>query len=46
MRKAHIAPLTATVKPGSALLRVIAGKPGGRAPRERGPSGGDRVGQE
>jgi superfamily II DNA/RNA helicase len=27
MRKAHIAPLAATVKPGSALLRVIAGKP-------------------
>jgi superfamily II DNA/RNA helicase len=27
MRKAHISPLTATVKPGSALLRVIAGKP-------------------
>jgi superfamily II DNA/RNA helicase len=27
MRKAHIVPLTATVKPGSTLLRVIAGKP-------------------
>jgi superfamily II DNA/RNA helicase len=27
MRKAHIVPLAATVKPGSALLRVIAGKP-------------------
>jgi len=27
MRKAHIVPLAATVKPGSALLRVIAGEP-------------------
>jgi len=27
MRKAHIVPLTATVHPGSALLRSIAGKP-------------------
>jgi len=27
MRKAHIVPLTATVNPGSALLRSIAGKP-------------------
>jgi superfamily II DNA/RNA helicase len=42
MRKAHIVPLAAVVKPGSPLLRVIAGKRGrgGRAPRERGPSGG------
>ena len=27
MRKAHVVPLTATVRPGSALLRSIAGKP-------------------
>jgi hypothetical protein len=27
MRKARVAPLAATVKPGSALLRSIAGKP-------------------
>jgi superfamily II DNA/RNA helicase len=27
MRKAHVVPLAATVKPGSALLRSIAGKP-------------------
>ena len=27
MRKAHIVPLAATVNPGSALLRSIAGKP-------------------
>jgi hypothetical protein len=27
MRKAHIVPLAATVRPGSALLRSIAGKP-------------------
>ena len=36
MRKAYISPLTATVKPGSALLRVIAGKPAERpAPPSR-----------
>jgi len=27
MRKAHVVPLAATVRPGSALLRSIAGKP-------------------
>jgi superfamily II DNA/RNA helicase len=36
MRKAHIVPLAATVNPGSALLRVIAGKPAKPpAPRPR-----------
>ena len=36
MRKAHIVPLAATVNPGSALLRSIAGKPAKRsAPQPR-----------
>jgi superfamily II DNA/RNA helicase len=33
MRKARVVPLAATVKPGSALLRSIAGKPATRAAR-------------
>jgi superfamily II DNA/RNA helicase len=35
MRKAHIVPLAATVRPGSALLRSIAGEPARPAPRPR-----------
>jgi hypothetical protein len=36
MRKAGVVPLAATVKPGSALLRSIAGKPAGPpAPQPR-----------
>jgi superfamily II DNA/RNA helicase len=38
MRKAHVVPLAATVKPGSALLRSIAGKPAGRPARQPRPA--------
>ena len=40
MRKAHVVPLAATVKPGSALLRSIAGKPAEpSAPQPRSAAG-------
>jgi superfamily II DNA/RNA helicase len=35
MRRAHIVPLSATVKPGSTLLRVIGGEPKSPAPQSR-----------
>ena len=45
MRKAHVIPLADTVKPGSALLRSIAGKPAGQGPwpRDRAVGAGQRV---
>jgi superfamily II DNA/RNA helicase len=43
MRKARVVPLAATVKPGSALLRSIAGKP---APRSARPQHQGTVAQE